>query len=257
MWERTVSVYSAGSESFKLKVTCLDIFLTYLIDFNNIFIPNLEAFAATGWRVGYLIGPQHIINPTLAATTRIVFCSNSPLQEAAAAGLEQAEERRFFETQNKEYEERRDVLVSAFDRLGLKYVLPQGSYFVLLVGCFSLICKIQILDCATKLFITGYLFRDVARRLSFPEELGWEREGLQVSTTRINNGSYTNDLKLFYRACWFIAVELGVSSIPVSEFYCEEHREIGERFGRFAFCKDIETLRQAGERLQGLSKYLR
>ena len=72
-----------------------------LLDFNNIFIPNLEAFAATGWRVGYLIGPSHIINPTLAATTRIVFCSNSPLQEAAAAGLEQAEERRFFETQNK------------------------------------------------------------------------------------------------------------------------------------------------------------
>jgi kynurenine aminotransferase len=62
-----------------------------------------------------------------------VFCTNSPLQEAAAAGLEQAAERRFFETQLKEYQERRDVFVSAFDRLGVTYTLPEGSYFVLMV----------------------------------------------------------------------------------------------------------------------------
>jgi len=62
-----------------------------------------------------------------------VFCSNSPLQEAAAAGLEQAAERGFFENQVKEYQERRDVLLSAFDKLGLKYSLPEGTYFVLLV----------------------------------------------------------------------------------------------------------------------------
>ena len=74
------------------------------------------------------------MTPTLAATTRIVFCSNSPLQEAAAAGLEQAAEQKFFETQLQEYEERRNILVAAFDRLGLKYTLPQGSYFVLLVS---------------------------------------------------------------------------------------------------------------------------
>ena len=92
-----------------------------------------EAFAATGWRVGWLIGPPSIIGPTLAACTRIVFCSNSPLQEAAAAGLEEAAQRGFFENQLKEYQERRDVLLSAFDKLGLKYSQPEGSYFVLLV----------------------------------------------------------------------------------------------------------------------------
>ena len=93
-----------------------------------------EAFAATGWRVGWLIGPASIIQPTLAASTRIVFCSNSPLQEAAAAGLEQAPGRKFFETQLAEYDERRKVLTDAFDELGLKYTMPEGSYFVLLVS---------------------------------------------------------------------------------------------------------------------------
>ena len=91
-----------------------------------------------------------------------------------------------------------------------------------------------------------------------------------------------------FRACWFIAMETGVSSIPVSEvrflyrlvpyypyplsrrafssrytwltlhlqFYCEEHTALGENYGRFAFCKDVETLKRAGERLQGLKRFM-
>lgn len=121
MWDRTVTVGSAGS-------TCY-----ILSSINNFDIIFSEAFAATGWRVGWLIGPPSIIQPTLAATTRIVFCTNSPLQEAAAAGLEQAKERKFFETQREEYLERRKILTDVFDRLGLKYTKPEGSYFVLLV----------------------------------------------------------------------------------------------------------------------------
>lgn len=50
-----------------------------------------------------------------------------------ASGLEQAKSQKFFEKQLKEYEERRAVLCEAFDRLGLKYSLPEGTYFVLLV----------------------------------------------------------------------------------------------------------------------------
>jgi len=103
------------------------------------FLPNPhihlqpESFAATGWRVGWLVGPESIIKPTLAVCTRIVFCSNSPLQEAAAAGIEQAGERDFFPIQRQQYTERREVLMNVFDELGMKYTLPQGAYFILLV----------------------------------------------------------------------------------------------------------------------------
>ncbi|KAI0049651.1 PLP-dependent transferase [Auriscalpium vulgare] len=185
MWDRTVTVGSAG-----------------------------KSFAATGWRVGWLIGPPSIITPTLAASTRIVFCTNSPLQEAVASGLEQVNQHHFFETQVKEYEERRDVLLSAFDKLGVKYTLPEGTYFVLL-------------DISNVAFPVDY---------PFPQSV--EGRGRD------------------FKACWFIALEVGVSSIPVSEFYCEEHTNIGESFARFAFCKDLDTLRAAGERLQGLKKFL-
>ena len=91
-------------------------------------------FAATGWRVGWLIGPASIITPTLAATTRIVFFSNSPLQEASAVGIEQAKKRGFLQKQCAEYAERRNILTDAFDKLGMNYTIPQGSYFVLLVS---------------------------------------------------------------------------------------------------------------------------
>ncbi|TCD67666.1 hypothetical protein EIP91_012032 [Steccherinum ochraceum] len=183
MWDRTVTVGSAG-----------------------------KMFNATGYRVGWLIAPASIIQPTLAATTRIVFCSNSPLQEAAAAGLEQVHERKFFEKQRKEYDERRRILIDCFDELGLTYTRPEGTYFILL-------------DVSNINWPEDY---------PFPESVkGRGRDFL---------------------ACWYIALEFGVSSIPVSEFYCEEHVNIGERYARFAFCKDVDTLKQAAERLKGLKK---
>ncbi|OCH90701.1 PLP-dependent transferase [Obba rivulosa] len=186
MWERTVTVSSAG-----------------------------KLFAATGWRVGWLVGPPSIIQPTLAATTRIVFCTNSPLQEAVAVGLEQAKARGFVDQQRREYEERRAILTEGFDRLGMKYIMPDGSYFVLL-------------DISSVHWPEDY---------PFPQSV--EGRGRD------------------FKACWFIAMEIRVSSIPVSEFYCEEHRTIGESYARFAFCKDVDTLKHAVERLQGLRKYIK
>lgn len=185
MWDRTITVGSAG-----------------------------KSFACTGWRVGWLIGPKSLIGPTLAAQTRIVFCTNSPLQEAAAAGLEQATKRGYWKQQIDEYTERRDVLMKYFDEIGLQYSLPYGSYFVLVD-----ISKVQIPE-----------------DYPFPETI--KGRG-----------------KDFY-AGWFLAQELRVSSIPVSEFYCDEHMNIGERFLRFAFCKDLDTLHKAGERLRGITKFI-
>jgi kynurenine aminotransferase len=72
-----------------------------------------------------------LVGATLAAHSRLVFCTNSPLQEATAIGLEGAEEHNFFPDQLRAYEERRDILCSYFDELGLSYTRPEGSYFLL------------------------------------------------------------------------------------------------------------------------------
>ncbi|KAJ3488732.1 hypothetical protein NLI96_g2632 [Meripilus lineatus] len=215
---------AAIAEEFNLLVMCDEVYETLVFDGKEhvrfATLPGMfdrtvtvgsagKIFAATGWRVGWLIGPKSIIQPTLAATTRIVFCTNSPLQEAAAAGVEEAHKRGFLQTQLREYSERRDILVKCFDELGLRYTLPEGTYFILL-------------DISSITWPDDY---------PFPESVkGRGRD---------------------FRACWYIAMEIGVSSIP---FYCEEHVGIGESFARFAFCKDIDTLKQAAERLRGLRR---
>lgn len=55
----------------------------------------------------------------MAAHTRIVFCVNSPAQEAAAVGIQKALENGFFERQIEEYDERRKVICEGLDQLGL------------------------------------------------------------------------------------------------------------------------------------------
>ncbi|KAL7416880.1 pyridoxal phosphate-dependent transferase [Mrakia frigida] len=186
MWERTITVGSAG-----------------------------KSFAATGWRIGWLIAPPQLIQTALMASTRIIFCVNGPLQEAAAVGLELADSKNFFQTQRKEYAERRDVLMEVFDNLELSYTIPDGSYFLLV---------------------------DISR-IVLPENYDFPA---------ILDGRGRD-----FRVCWFIAQEVGVVAIPPSEFYSKDHVHIGENFARFAFCKDPETLKAAGARLQKLKQYLK
>jgi kynurenine aminotransferase len=173
-----------------------------------------EAFAATGWRIGYLIGPPSIIKPTLAATTRIVFSCNSPMQEAAAAGLEQANERGFFEKQRAEYAERRAVLIDAFERLGLKYTLPQGTYFALLVSVYR--DHIHYRVYSSKLYLK---WQDISSLripddYPFPKVLEGRGKDFKSVTLAVQ---YSSLRSIIFRACWFMAYEVGVSAIPVSE----------------------------------------
>ncbi|KAI4158594.1 MAG: hypothetical protein LQ342_007292 [Letrouitia transgressa] len=88
-------------------------------------------FYATGWRIGYLIGPANLIHYVSAAHTRICFSSVSPLQEAAAVGFEMADELNFWEQSRREMKSKVDRFCAVFDELGLPYSIPSGGYFVL------------------------------------------------------------------------------------------------------------------------------
>ena len=88
-------------------------------------------FYATGWRVGWLIGPQNLIKYVSAAHTRICYSSVSPLQEAAAVGFEKAEEEGFWESSKKEMQSKMARFCAIFNELGLPYSEPEGGYFVL------------------------------------------------------------------------------------------------------------------------------
>ena len=88
-------------------------------------------FYATGWRVGYLIGPPHLIKYVAAAHTRICYSSVSPLQEAAAIGFEEADKVGFWDQAVKEMKGKMDRFCQVFDELDIPYSIPEGGYFVL------------------------------------------------------------------------------------------------------------------------------
>jgi len=88
-------------------------------------------FYATGWRVGWLIGPEHLIKYVSAAHTRICYSSVSPLQEAAAVGFERADAEGFWETSKKEMAAKMKRFCEIFDELNIPYSEPEGGYFVL------------------------------------------------------------------------------------------------------------------------------
>ena len=78
-----------------------------------------KSFYATGWRVGWLIGPAQLITHVAAAHTRICYNSPSPLQEAAAVGFEQALDRGFWEQSKRDMKGKMDRLNVVWKELGL------------------------------------------------------------------------------------------------------------------------------------------
>lgn len=91
-------------------------------------------FYATGWRVGWLIGPPHLIKYVSAAHTRICYSSVSPLQEACAIGFNEADKNGFWDQAKEEMKGKMDRFNAIWPELGLPYSEPEGGYFVL-VNC--------------------------------------------------------------------------------------------------------------------------
>lgn len=52
----------------------------------------------------------------------------------------------------------------------------------------------------------------------------------------------------------YLVKEVGVACIPPESFYSQEHRNIGQGYVRFAFCKSDDMLRQVKDRLGKLRK---
>ena len=88
-----------------------------------------KTFSITGWRLGYLIGPENVVEAARKVHDFLTVGAPSPLQEAAIAGLNFEDD--YYRKLNALYREKRDYFLAGLDRLGLKHNIPQGTYFVL------------------------------------------------------------------------------------------------------------------------------
>ncbi len=89
-----------------------------------------KTFSITGWRLGYLIAPEFVIEGAKKVHDFLTVGAAAPLQEAAVIGLNFPET--YYEDLRALYTGKRDYFLAGLDRIGLEHNIPQGTYFVLL-----------------------------------------------------------------------------------------------------------------------------
>ena len=100
MFERTVTVSSAG-----------------------------KLFSATGWKIGWVYGHPDLIEGVARAHQFITFAVHHPSQEAIAYALNLPNT--YYVGFQAMYETKRQLILSALDGGKLRYIAPEGTYFVL------------------------------------------------------------------------------------------------------------------------------
>lgn len=88
-----------------------------------------KTYSITGWRLGYVIGNKRIIENIRKVHDFLTVGAAAPLQEAAVTGLKLPDE--YYEKLKNLYTRKRDLFLKGLDEAGLKYVKPQGAYYVI------------------------------------------------------------------------------------------------------------------------------
>ncbi len=89
-----------------------------------------KTYSITGWRLGYIIAPPHIIDAAKKVHDFLTVGAAAPLQEAAVTGLKFGED--YYRDLQAKYTHKRDLFLKGLDDLSIAHTEPQGAYYVLL-----------------------------------------------------------------------------------------------------------------------------
>jgi len=189
MWDRTITISSAG-----------------------------KTFSVTGWKVGWAIGPEPLIQAIAQVGCWTHFSVPTITQHALALAMEAAEAPYegcpcYFAHLALMYLQKRDFMVDTLRRAGLKPVVPSGAFYIM---------------CDTS-------------DACIPDEY------TQAAPSAACGEVMTRD----WAFCRWLTIEVGVAAIPPSAFYSKENKHLAANLARFAFCKSDETLQEAQKRLLG------
>jgi len=88
-----------------------------------------KTYSITGWRLGYIIAPAHIIDGARKVHDFLTVGAAAPLQEAAVTALNFDDD--YYKKLKELYSEKRNFFLKGLEKLNLKYTVPQGAYYVL------------------------------------------------------------------------------------------------------------------------------
>lgn len=89
-----------------------------------------KTYSITGWRLGYIIAPPHIIDVAKKVHDFLTVGAAAPLQEAAVTGLQFGDE--YYKWLQEKYTKKRNLFLKGLDEIGIKHTVPQGAYYILL-----------------------------------------------------------------------------------------------------------------------------
>jgi aminotransferase len=86
-----------------------------------------KAYAMTGWRVGYLFGPEALVAETRKLHQYLIMSAPTASQWAALKALEVGEP--FVQEMHARYERRRKLIVNGLNAIGLSCIEPHGAFY--------------------------------------------------------------------------------------------------------------------------------
>mmetsp|Transcript_20964 Transcript_20964/g.49798 ORF Transcript_20964/g.49798 Transcript_20964/m.49798 type:complete len:560 (-) Transcript_20964:276-1955(-) len=201
MWDRTITISSAG-----------------------------KTFSATGWQVGWCVGPQHLIGPIHKLLPYVQFCASTVMQEALARSLARADNpyeghKSYYEYLKAKYTKKRDMLASALSDAG--FIVP--DYDETPGGGFFIFAR------------AGPEIRQLVPK----RYLDVENKAARGQITRMD-----------WALCEWLAEEIGILCIPSSPFFSLEQveRGVSDPFIRVAFCKSDEMIQAAATALKRIKE---
>jgi N-succinyldiaminopimelate aminotransferase len=88
-----------------------------------------KTFGLTGWKIGWAIGPAHIIKAIHNVHQFSTFCVAHPLQVAMADALSQMDS--YLKEFKADYLRKKNILINGLRDCGFNILEPQGTYFAM------------------------------------------------------------------------------------------------------------------------------
>ncbi|XP_006119112.2 kynurenine--oxoglutarate transaminase 1 isoform X4 [Pelodiscus sinensis] len=181
MWDRTITIGSAG-----------------------------KTFSTTGWKVGWTLGPDHLLKHLRTVHQNAVYHCPTAAQEAVAQAFQRELDHygkpdSYFVQLAQEMQQKRDWLVQSLIAGGMKPIIPEGTYFMM---------------------------ADYSELKSEVPDLPDSEEPYDSRFIK-----------------WMIKNK-GLVAIPVSAFYGTPHKRNFDHLIRFCFVKEEATLKAADDILR-------
>jgi N-succinyldiaminopimelate aminotransferase len=87
-----------------------------------------KTFSATGWKIGWALGPPELIAAVTAVKQFLTYVSGAPFQPAVARALNEGDE--WVARSRAQLQDKRDRLAAGLGTVGLQPHIPRGTYFM-------------------------------------------------------------------------------------------------------------------------------